>query len=126
MIGIYKITSPKGRVYIGQSIDILYRFKKYKQMQCKGQVRLYNSFLKHNVENHLFEIAKLAKQHGGRCIMFIQSNRFYNNMKFDFINELGESKVLERAEKQNNSFYGYTFNLHNTEHLERIKNESIK
>jgi len=56
MIGIYKITSPKGRVYIGQSIDILYRFKKYKQMQCKGQVRLYNSFLKHNVENHLFEI----------------------------------------------------------------------
>ena len=29
MIGIYKITSPSGKVYIGQSIDIERRWKKY-------------------------------------------------------------------------------------------------
>jgi len=57
MIGIYKITSPKGRVYIGQSIDIEMRFKHYKAMyNCKGQTKLYNSFLKYGVENHQFEI----------------------------------------------------------------------
>jgi MoaA/NifB/PqqE/SkfB family radical SAM enzyme len=90
-----------------------------------GISEIFTVVFKHN-ENHLLEIAKLTKQHGAKCIMFIQSNRFYNNMKFDFINEAGESKVLERAEKENSAFYGATFNLHDSEHLERIKNESIK
>lgn len=30
MIGIYKITSPSNRIYIGQSIDIEARWKSYK------------------------------------------------------------------------------------------------
>lgn len=90
-----------------------------------GISEIFTVVFKHN-ENHLYEIAKITKQHGARCIMFIQSNRFYNNMKFDFINEVGEKKVLERSEKENNGFYGSTFNLYNTDHLERIKNESIK
>ena len=55
MIGIYKITSPSGKVYIGQSVNILERFSAYKRLQCKGQHRLYNSFLKYGVENHTFE-----------------------------------------------------------------------
>jgi hypothetical protein len=29
-IGIYKITNPVNKVYVGQSIDITYRFKQYK------------------------------------------------------------------------------------------------
>lgn len=56
MIGIYKITSPKNRVYIGQSINIEYRWKKYKNLECKKQIGLYNSFLKYNIENHIFEV----------------------------------------------------------------------
>jgi group I intron endonuclease len=56
MIGIYKITNPKGRVYIGQSIDIYKRFYMYRFLHCKKQVRLYNSFLKYGYENHKFEI----------------------------------------------------------------------
>ena len=56
MIGIYKITNQKGRVYIGQSIDIDRRFTQYKSTKCKGQVRLYNSFIKYGVESHLFEV----------------------------------------------------------------------
>lgn len=56
MIGIYKITSPKKRVYIGQSIDIEKRFKSYSKLNCKGQVILYASFLKYGVESHKFEI----------------------------------------------------------------------
>lgn len=56
MTGIYKITSPKNRVYIGQSKDIERRFYLYSLMMCKGQTRLYSSFLKYGVENHNFEI----------------------------------------------------------------------
>lgn len=56
MIGIYKITSPTKKVYVGQSIDIEKRFSIYKRLTCKGQIKLYNSFVKHGVENHLFEI----------------------------------------------------------------------
>ncbi len=32
MIGIYKITNPEGKIYIGQSIDIDRRFKEYKRL----------------------------------------------------------------------------------------------
>lgn len=57
MIGIYKIVSPSNKVYIGQSLDISRRFQDYRNLQnCKGQSRLYSSFLKYGVENHVFEI----------------------------------------------------------------------
>jgi|LakMenEpi03Aug12_release.lakeMendotaPanAssembly.Ray.scaffolds.fasta_scaffold442686_2 group I intron endonuclease len=58
-IGIYKITSPSGRVYIGQSTDIDRRWNvNYKNLRCKSQRRLYSSFVYHGVENHTFEIIK--------------------------------------------------------------------
>jgi group I intron endonuclease len=57
IIGIYKITSPTGRVYIGKSKNIKNRFSGYnKPKKSKLQVRLYNSFIKHGVGNHVFEI----------------------------------------------------------------------
>lgn len=55
-IGIYKITSPSGKIYIGQSINIETRWKKYEKLKCIKQPALYNSFNKHGVENHIFEI----------------------------------------------------------------------
>lgn len=59
MIGIYKITSPSYRIYIGQSIDISKRFSGYNKLNnCKSQIKLYNSFLKYGVNNHIFEIIK--------------------------------------------------------------------
>lgn len=55
--GIYKITSPSGKIYIGQSTDIDKRFKRYKQVtQCVHQIALKNSFNKYGVLNHLFEV----------------------------------------------------------------------
>lgn len=56
MIGIYKITSPTKKVYIGQSVDIEKRLKKYKILDCKRQLIIYNSLKKHGVEKHKFEI----------------------------------------------------------------------
>ena len=57
MVGIYKITSPSGKIYIGQSWIVNQRFKNYfKIYGVKGQTKLYNSFIKYGVENHKFEI----------------------------------------------------------------------
>ena len=61
-IGIYKITNPEGKIYIGQSINIEKRWKGYKNFHCKGQHKLYNSLKKYGPENHTFEIIE-------ECIM---------------------------------------------------------
>ena len=56
MIGIYKITNPNERVYIGQTNNISKRLNKYYNLNCTKQPRLYRSLKKHGVENHKFEI----------------------------------------------------------------------
>lgn len=55
-IGIYKITSPSNKVYIGQSIDIHNRRLKYKRLTVKGQIRIYRSLLKYGFDAHNFDI----------------------------------------------------------------------
>jgi|688.fasta_scaffold137047_3 group I intron endonuclease len=57
MIGIYKITSPSNRIYIGQSIRLEERLLEYtKQKNCDRQPKLFNSFIKYGIENHKIEI----------------------------------------------------------------------
>lgn len=56
MTGIYKITSPSGRVYVGQTVNLDDRRKDYVAYNCKAQRLLYNSLKKHSFEQHLFEI----------------------------------------------------------------------
>ena len=55
-IGIYKVVSPKGKTYIGQSINIEERWRKYKKLNCKRQPKLYNSLKRYGWEQHEFEI----------------------------------------------------------------------
>jgi len=62
MIGIYKITSPSGKIYIGQSIDIEKRFKTYLKNRCESQRLLFRSFIKYGVENHIFKILLECKK----------------------------------------------------------------
>lgn len=56
IIGIYKITSPSNKIYIGQSKNISFRIKCYEKLRCKGQTKLYNSLRKYGFENHTIEI----------------------------------------------------------------------
>jgi group I intron endonuclease len=56
MIGIYKITSPSGKVYIGQSRCIEKRLSGYKKYGAKFQLHLQYSFIKHGANNHSFAI----------------------------------------------------------------------
>lgn len=57
MIGIYKITSPSGKIYIGQSKNIERRLNEYNKLRrCKNQFKLYYSLMKYFPINHKFEI----------------------------------------------------------------------
>ena len=54
--GIYKITSPSGKIYIGRSYRIKERWRTYRRMDCKDQNKLFASFFKYGVDNHEFII----------------------------------------------------------------------
>lgn len=57
MVGIYKITSPTGRVYIGQSWFLEKRERTYKNTKkAGGQPKVQSSILKHGWGAHLFEV----------------------------------------------------------------------
>lgn len=63
-IGVYKITSPKGKIYIGQSSNIEARFRQYRKLRnCDQQRLLYNSFIKYGVLNHSFEVVMFCLRH---------------------------------------------------------------
>lgn len=58
-IGIYKITNPKGKIYIGQSINIEKRFNEYRTIKnIRKQRLIYNSLCKYSSELHTFEIVE--------------------------------------------------------------------
>jgi group I intron endonuclease len=58
-IGIYKIISPTGKIYIGQSKNIYFRWDNhYQKLRCEEQYKLYNSLKKYGPENHKFEIVE--------------------------------------------------------------------
>lgn len=85
-IGIYKITNPNGKIYIGQSINIEKRISDYKKFKnCKNQILLYRSLIKYNPKNHIFEIIKECD------INFLNDNERYFQ---EFYNVLDHSKGL--------------------------------
>jgi group I intron endonuclease len=55
-IGIYKITNPKGKIYIGQSINLPEMKKHYERLAVKKQPKIYNSLKKYGWDSHLFEV----------------------------------------------------------------------
>lgn len=61
IVGIYKITSPTNKIYIGQSKNCHRRLKAYKNGYFKGQVKLDNSIKKHGWDSHSFEIIHCCK-----------------------------------------------------------------
>jgi group I intron endonuclease len=60
--GIYKITNPKGKVYIGQSIDLERRKIVYEKSRCKKQHRVYQSIKKYGWHNHTWEVICECKE----------------------------------------------------------------
>lgn len=92
MIGIYKITSPSNRIYIGQTEDFELRFKMYKRLHCKNQTRLYNSLIKYSFEKHIFEfIEECLKQE-------LNSKERYWQDYYDVLSKKGLNCVLTQTD----------------------------
>ncbi len=91
-----------------------------------GISEVFTVVFKHN-EKDIYNIAKLSRDHGAKQIMFVKSNRFYENMSYKFINELGdEEQLIKSTLPENSEFYWKSWDLKNSKHMEIIFNESIK
>lgn len=89
MIGIYKITSPSGKVYIGQAVNIERRKKQYiKPNSYKNSIgpKLYNSLVKYGWEAHKHELIE-------ECSLK-QLNKKETFYKKKFIKKYGWKKAL--------------------------------
>lgn len=80
--GIYKLTSPSGKCYIGQSIELNTRLKKYEYGHCKSQNYIYNALKKYGFEN--FKIDILFETSDPTNIYDV-----LNQLELDFINLYG-------------------------------------
>ena len=54
--GIYRITSPSGRVYIGKGTNLKKRESDYAYLDCERQRVLFNSIIKYGWDKHTFDI----------------------------------------------------------------------
>lgn len=96
MIGIYKITSPNNKIYIGRSSNIEKRFKQYKSFNKSNnsQIKLIRSFNKYGIENHIFEIIE-------ECL-FEELNikeRYWQDY-YDVISEKGLNLILTKTNEK--------------------------
>lgn len=94
--GIYKITSPSGKIYIGQAINIYNRWEKgYKYLSCKQQTKLYYSLKKYGSKNHLFEIVEECSE------VLLNEREIYWG---EFYNVLGENGLNCKLGNQNGRY----------------------
>ena len=94
--GIYKITSPTGRIYIGQSKDIKNRWSSYRTRECPKQILLNRSFKKHGVHNHIFEIIEECTTDDLNC-----RERFWQEF-YDVLSRNGLNCVYVGEQKEYN------------------------
>jgi group I intron endonuclease len=93
MIGIYKITSPSGRVYIGQSVYIEKRFTEYRSLRnCRDQVILYKSLTKYGSDRHLFEAIEECEEN-----LLNTRERYWQDL-YDVLGPKGLNCKLARTE----------------------------
>jgi group I intron endonuclease len=132
--GIYKIISPTGKIYIGESVDLKTRCRCYMYpSKVKKQRAIYNSLIKHGVENHTFEIIELCDKE-----MLKTRERYYqekydsveNGLNCSYTESNSDKKkyseetkkiMSEKASGINNHFYGKN---HSIESLRKISESS--
>lgn len=129
--GVYKITNPNNRLYIGQSKNIESRWNTYYKLQCKTQPILFKSLKKYGIENHTFEIIEECPAN-----LLIERETFWKlHFKVLEIESLccridGPNGMLSEQTRKNlsESSKGKTFKhtkpkkliLHNSDGIERI------
>ena len=62
MIGyIYKISTSDDKIYIGQTINLEDRKKRYRNGSCKGQILIHRHIKKYGWDNLLFEVIEITE-----------------------------------------------------------------
>ena len=103
--GIYKITSPSGRIYIGQSIDVKKRWVFYKKPSFlnyrSNQTKLKNSLSKHGPEG---KSCTLCKEFKSLSEFYKRSSKshLYKSRCIECLNsiDLSESKKKYKLKQQ--------------------------
>lgn len=100
--GIYKITSPTGRIYIGQSIRIKLRLWYYYKLECKNQRKLYHSLLKYGFVNHTFEIIHICEREHLNTFerFYIKYYKTFNTWHGMNLTEGGDSAAMSEETKR--------------------------
>lgn len=107
MIGIYKLTSPSGKSYIGQSINIKRRLKSYKKLNCKKQTYLYNSLCKYGFDSFTVEILQECDQNELNKLEEFYINKYNTLTPIGYnLKEGGLSNKFTQSAK-NNTKLGY-------------------
>jgi group I intron endonuclease len=59
--GIYKMTLPNGKIYVGQAKNIKKRIQSYKYLKCVGQPAIFKSISENGFEAHKFEVLEFCE-----------------------------------------------------------------
>lgn len=132
--GVYKITSPSGNVYIGESTNLYQRGKSYlNPNKIKRQTGIFNSLNKYGIDSHIFEVIEICDVN-----LLKERERFYQE-QYDSVNnglncfytktkdklkchsEKTKKIMSEKSSGDKNHFYG---KKHSSESLKKISESS--
>jgi group I intron endonuclease len=129
MVGIYKITSPTKRVYIGQAINIDNRKKDYSDYldkRCKGQPKIYRSIKKYGWKAHKHKLIEecsldqLDERETFHKIQFIETYGWKMALFCDLYDGGGGPRSEETKRKISNSTKGRIISLEQRQNLSKI------
>jgi group I intron endonuclease len=134
LAGVYKITSPTGKIYIGESHNLKQRCKNYLYPnKIKKQRAIYNSLILHGVDSHNIEILEFCD-----LLELKEKERYYQDY-YDSVNNglncfltktdtqtkkhsLETKKIMsDKSKGDKNPFYG---KKHSEETLKKISDSS--
>lgn len=133
-IGIYKITAPDGRIYIGQSCNLERRYNEHKSHNAKLSPKLYKSYMKYGFINHRFEILVSYQTYDAKLLNISEQYYidYYRNIGSEMLNSINATrwrdneehehktkiypKSLEHKEKISKSLTGI---IHSPEHCKK-------
>lgn len=122
MTGIYKITNPKGKVYIGESIDIVSRWNHYKNGYSNKQWKLMRSINKYGWEAHITEVLEeceqsMLKERERHWQLYYNSVQNGLNLK---LTGVGEIKTTDSPEVSKNRSGGQRGRKHSEETKKKL------
>ena len=109
--GVYKITSPNGNVYIGQSSNIRNRTHSHKRdFKLGKKFALYNSFNKYGIDKHILDVLFISDDSNSKTRM----EQFYIN----YYNSKEDGLNMIYADDISNGFKG---KKHSKEEVDKIR-----